>query len=602
MAESNYWQRWARSRLSRRRFLGGAATLGAGALAYTLVGCREARPSATPAAQETPAGPPRGGIVRAVLLGGNVFDSVDVHRAFGDPTSWLSNYVLNKIVRYKNPDTGELEGDLAERWEVIDGANYVFHIRQDVFWQQTPITNGRQLTAEDIRWHIERQKAGRLSDGSQASFRHQSFYQQVARVETPDQFTVRITLQQPRGTFLDRLANYFSTVPNRETMERFERNHTVITEEAMPATGAFMLRRWRSGEEIRAERNPRYFRKDFPYVDGWIYPTGLFEDPNAWRIAFEQKQVDYFYSSDPNLPKSIIESKPGQMYEVLTGVGNTVFMHLNMNQQFKDVRLVRALNMAFDRRQAIQVFHLGLGQVSGPVTWLQEGFAIPGADLVKLPGYRTDREAEKREARQLWQAGGGPALGEVDIKIPRTWLARWPDTPQIIPRMLNEALGVTQFKSTPTDYNEEIIPNLANGKFPNWFGWTSQVNSPDPRNDLFNNFHTKGSTNFQKVSNPELDRLLEEARQTVDQKKAVQLVRRIQEIILENGQYGNVILYNYISPTARWNFLRGLLKEEAAPGKSATGYNIYVGHRTATDIWINTKDPTYQGRPPATVN
>jgi len=224
MAESNYWQRWAKNRLSRRRFLATAATAGAGALAYTMVGCRESRPSATPAAQETPTGPTRGGIVRTVLLGGNVFDSVDVHRAFGDPTSWLSNYVLNKIVRYKNPDTGEIEGDLAERWEIIDGANYVFHIRRNVFWQDTPITGGRQLTADDIRWHIERQREGKLSDGSQASFRHQSFYQQVVRVETPDQFTVRVTLQQPRGTFLDRLANYFSTVPNREAMERFEKN------------------------------------------------------------------------------------------------------------------------------------------------------------------------------------------------------------------------------------------------------------------------------------------------------------------------------------------------------------------------------------------
>ncbi|MCS7276370.1 MAG: ABC transporter substrate-binding protein [Dehalococcoidia bacterium] len=596
MADSNYWQRWSQSRLTRRRFLAGAATLGAGALAYTMVGCRESRPSGTPAAQETPAGPTRGGVVRAVLLGGNVFDSVDVHRAFGDPTSWLSNYVLNKIVRYKNPDTGEIEGDLAERFEIIDGANYVFHIRRDVYWQDTPITGGRQLTAEDIRWHIERQKAGRLSDGSQASFRHQSFYQQVVRVETPDQFTVRVTLQNPRGTFLDRLANYFSTVPNREATERFEKNHTVITEEAMPATGAFILRRWRSGEEIRFERNPKYFRQGRPYVDGWIYPTGLFEDTNAWRIAFEQKQVDTFYSSDPNLPKSIIDSRPGQMYEVLTGVGNTVFMHLNMNQQFKDVRLVKALHMAFDRRAAIQAFHQGLGQVSGPVPWLQEGFAIPPGDLANLDGYRTNRDEDIRNARQLWQAAGGPALGEINIKVPDTWLAVWPDTVQIIPNMLNQALGVNQFRSTRTSYNEEIIPNLFNGQFPNWFGWTSQVTGPDPRETLFSVFHPSGSQNFQKVNNPELTRLLEAAIAETDYRRAVDLVRQIQRILIDNGQYGNVVLYNYILRTAVWNYFRGALKQPPRPGEPALGYNIFAGHLTADEMWLNSNDPTFQGR------
>lgn len=610
MRAGGYRSRGTGQGVNRRRFLGAGLTLtGTAAFLAACGGKKEeakapaAAPGATTQVAAATAAPTpeitRGGVLRGV--GPQVYDSVDPHRAFGDPTSWLLNQVQSKLVWYKNPDTGEIEPDVAQSYEALDAATYVFRLRQGVKWHNKPPANGREFVADDVRWHIERQATQKLADGSESPMRHSAFYKTITKIETPDKYTVRLTLSEPNGTFLDRLAAYFSTIPNREAMEKFEKDHRTLHEDAAIGTGPYILVEWRAGKNVVMKRNPDYFRKDVPITDGQIW-TILFEDPNAQRAAFEQKQLDSWSAPDPSVTQAVIKANPGVMYEVLSGVANTVFLHLNMNQQFKDVRLVKALNMAFDRRQAIQVFHLGLGQVSGPVTWLQEGFAIPGADLVKLPGYRTDREAEKREARQLWQAGGGPALGEVDIKIPRTWLARWPDTPQIIPRMLNEALGVTQFKSTPTDYNEEIIPNLANGKFPNWFGWTSQVNSPDPRNDLYNNFHTKGSTNFQKVSNPELDRLLEEARQTVDQKKAVQVVRRIQEILLENGQYGNVVLYNYISPTARWNYLRGLLKEEPAPGKSATGYNIYVGHRTATDLWINTKDPTYQGRPPATVN
>src|SRR3970282_801026 len=115
----------------------------------------------------------------------------------------------------------------------------------------------------------------------------------------------------------------------------------------------------------------------------------------------------------------------------LSGAANTVFLHLNMNDQFKDIRLVKAMNMAVDRRLMIQTFHQSLGQVSGPVTWLQEGFAVKPDDLIKYPGYRTDRATEIKEARAPWEAGGAPALGEVDVKSVDTWLAPWPATSKV---------------------------------------------------------------------------------------------------------------------------------------------------------------------------
>lgn len=619
--QDNYWLRTPQlSRFSRRGFVRGAVLGGAGLAGAALIGCggddddgdeaaataaattaattaSGTTAAATAAPTEAPTGGIKtGGVVRGVLLGGNVFDSVDVHRAFGDPTSWLSNYVLNKVVRYSNPDTGEIEGDLAESFETEDAQTYTFKIRQDVNWQDTALTGGRQLTSDDIRWHWERQASGLLADGEESPFRHQSFYSTIENIETPDDFTVVATLNAPNGTFLDRLASYFSTVPNRETTEKFEADHRTLTEEAMPATGPYTLKSWRSGEEIVFVKNPGNFRQGEPHLDGWIYPI-LFEDPNAHRVAFEQKQVDRFSSPDPSLTKAIIEANAGEMSEVLTGVANTVFMHLNMNQQFKDVRLVRAMNLVFDRRAMIQTFHQGLGQVSGPVTWLQEGFALTPDELVTSDGYRVDRDADIKTARDLWAAANGDALGEVDIKIPDTWLGPWPDTTQVIPEMLNTAMGVTQFKSTRTTYNEEIIPNLANGTFPNWVAWTSQVSSPDPRASLHSTNHSTGSGNFQGINNPDLDPLLENALLTADYEEAVDLTRQAQRILLENGQYGNVVLYNYISRSAHWNYMHGLPKVEAMDGAPGQGYNIFAGHLAAGRWWLDPDDSSYQGRP-----
>jgi len=612
MTEGAGYRGSTRGRFTRRGFVRGAMVGGAGLAGMALIGCRsQEKPAATPvpakgatpapkAAAQPSGEPAKGGISRGVFLGGNVFDSTDVHRAFGDPTSWLSNYVLNKVVRYKNPDTGEIEGDLAESWEAPDAATYTFKVRKDAKWQDTSLTKARQVDATDVKWHWERQAAGKLADGSDTPFRHSSFYKTIVKIDQPDQFTIRATLDKPNGTFLDRLAAYFSTVPNRETTVKFEVDHRTVTEDAMPASGAYTLKVWRSGEPIKFQKNANNFRKGEPNLDGWVYPM-LFEDPNAHRVAFEQKQVDAFSSPDPSLTKAIIEANKGQMWEVLTGVANTVFMHLNMNEQFKDVRLVRAMNLAFNRRAMIQTFHQGLGQVSGPVTWLQEGYALTPDELTKMDGYRVGRDEELKKARDLWTAANGAALGEIQIKIPDTWLALWTDTTQVIPEMFNKGLGVTQFKSSRTTYNEEIIPNLANGKFPNWFGWTSQVSGPDPRAGLHTGNHSKGSTNFQKINNPELDSLLDKAMLTVDLKEAVDLNRKAQRLLLENGHYGNVVLYNYISRSAGWNYFKQNWKVAPATGTPGQGYNIFGGHLAPKNVWIDQNDPSFKGRPTVTL-
>ena len=606
MSQDNYWLRRAQSgTVTRRRFVGGAAAAGVGAASLGLVGCGDddstttptkaaggASPAASASAAPAAAGAVDGGVYQAIWLGGSQFDSTDVHRNFRDETSWLSNQILNKIVRYSNPDKGEIEGDLAERWETPDAQTYTMSLRKDVKWQDTPLTKGRGLTAQDIKWHVERQAAGLLVNGTAVPFRQQSIYTGI-KVETPDDYTVKLTLPKPNGTFLFRLSSYFSTVPNRETTEKFEGSHNTVSEEAMPATGAFTLRQWQANKDLHVKKNPLNFRKGEPHYDGMILPIGLFADPAAARLAFEQKQIDAWAAPDASLTKSIIDANKSNMYEVLTGVGNTVYLSLNMNTQFKDVRLVRAMNMAVDRRLMIQTFHQGLGQVSGPVTWLQEGFAIKPDDLIKLPGYRVDRALEIKEARDLWVAGGGPALGEVDIRFVDIWAANWPDTSQVLVKMFNDAFGTTQFKSTKATYNDDIIPNLSNGKFPNWMAWTSQVNSPDPRADLRATFNSQSTTNFNKVNNPQLDKLTDDALQASDNSKAVALALDAQKIIMENGQFGNIVLYNYISRSAAWNYSHGNLKAAPSAGKAGVGWNIFAGHLTAKNSYIDPKDPSY---------
>lgn len=614
----NYWtRRLGSQRLARRRFIAATGGSAAGLAGFALVGCGDddddnggggTTPGTTPSPGATSATSPTaaataataGGVARGVFFGAGDFDNVDLHRVRANPTLWISNYVLNKVIRHKNPDTGEIEGDLAETWEPIDAANYVFHIRKDVKWQNTPETNGRGLTAEDIQWHWERQKEGKLSDGSAGDFARGSFYKQLANIDVVDDYTIKLTLDKPNATFLDSIASFTAAVPNREaTIKYGEGDSKTRTELAMPATGAYTLKQWRADQEIILQKNPGNFRKGEPLLDGMIVPQ-LFGDPAAHRLAFEQKQVDSWSGPDNDTTKSVIDAHKGAMWESLTGVANTVYLGLNMNQQFKDVRLVRAVNLALDRRSLIQSFHQGLGQVSGPVTWLQEGFALPTDELVQQDGFRVDRDADNKKARDLWAEADGAALGEINIAVIQDWLNVFPDTITILPDMLNKALGVTQFVSRRGSY-EDVTANLANGTFPNWFAWTSAVSGPDPRQGLRSGFHSTSSTNYQKVNNPELDKLLDQALQETDYAKAVELTRQAQRILVENASFGNINAYNYIYRSGGWNYFHSLFKTPPSGTTPGEGYNIFAGHLAPGVVNIDAKDPTFSGRPPATI-
>jgi len=96
---------------------------------------------------------------------------------------------------------------------------------------------------------------------------------------------------------------------------------------------------------------------------------------------------------------------------------------------------------------------------------------------------------------------------------------------------------------------------------------------------------------------PDLDPLLDAALLTADYDEGVDLTRQAQRILLDNGQYGNVVLYNYISRSARWNYFQGSAKVEPMDGTPGEGYNIFAGHLAPGRWWLNQDDPSFADRP-----
>ena len=187
MSENNYWLRRAASgRVTRRRFVGGAAATGLGAAALGIVGCGDddddnGTPTSTATSSGSPAGgsptasatgtgtaaaaAQKGGVLKAVSAN-NTWDTFDVDRSRFSPVAWLYGLTNLGIVQWKSYANAELEGAFASKWQQPDQNTLILTLRDNLFWHNKPPVNGRAATADDMAAFIMRNKNSKTLDGA----------------------------------------------------------------------------------------------------------------------------------------------------------------------------------------------------------------------------------------------------------------------------------------------------------------------------------------------------------------------------------------------------------------------------------------------------
>src|SRR5882762_5607706 len=249
--------------LSRRHLLQlGGAAMAAHALVPEVV-----------AAQETPR---RGGVFR--LRGEEPTSGLDPHLVVNHHRIATNlSFTHSRLVKVKAgpsvvPGTQPLEPDLAESWSQPNDRTYVFKLRKGVRWHPKPPVNGRELTAEDVKYTYDRflQLKGNPN---------RSTLSPVERIDVLDRSTVKFTLTEPFGWFLDYLANTVTWIVPREAVEHFG---DLRRAEACIGTGPWILERYEPNTRLTFVRHKDYFIHGLPYADG--VEVAVDEDPSS-RLA-----------------------------------------------------------------------------------------------------------------------------------------------------------------------------------------------------------------------------------------------------------------------------------------------------------------------------
>lgn len=461
--------------------------------------------------------------------------SLDPHQISG---TWENDVVgdLFEGLVTEGP-AAEVVPGVATAWETSDdGLTWTFHLRDDARW-----SDGEPVTAEDFVFAWRRI----LDPATAASYAYLLYPVENAEaintgeadpetlgIRALDDHTLEVSLETPTPYFLDQLKHFTAYPLPRHVLEAY--GNDWVRENRLVSNGPFRLDEWRSQNRITASKNEHFHDADTVALDEVIYYP--IEDSNSALNRFRGGEID------------ISRNFPSQQYEWLqenlpdatrvTPFLGTYYMVLNAREGHptEDVRVREALNLA-TRRAVISDNILNIGTVPA-FGMVPEGTSH--YELQQMPGHDMSPDERMARARELLaEAGYGP---DNPLELTATY-----NTDDDHRRVMIALGAMWQPLGVELELrNAEVAVHYANlrkGDFDvGRAGWIGDYN--DAQNFL-SLFETGVPNNYGGWSDPEFDRLMDQATHLQDMDARAEVLQRAERLMLE--QYAAIPIYYYVS-------------------------------------------------------
>jgi peptide/nickel transport system substrate-binding protein len=288
-------------------------------------------------------------------------------------------------------------GDLAESWTISkDGLTYTFKLRKGVKFH-----DGAEMTSKDVKASYDKiikPPAGVKSLRKEA-------YSSVVSVDAPDPHTVVFKLKWPESSFLLNLASPWNWIYRAELLAKDPHWY----ETHVDGTGPFKFVEHVKGSHWVGKKNPDYWDKGKPYLDGY---RAIFIKSSSAQVAAirGERAMIQFRGFTPADRESLVSALGPKVtvQESPWDCALMVAMH-HEKKPFNDKRVRRALTLALDRWEASKT--LSKIAIVRDVAGIQvpgTPWATPPEELAKLAGYGHDINAARAEARRLLKEAGVP--------------------------------------------------------------------------------------------------------------------------------------------------------------------------------------------------
>jgi peptide/nickel transport system substrate-binding protein len=463
--------------------------------------------------------PRRGGVLLAVI--GADPPSLDPHQESTFANIELVAPLYSTLLQLDPYHYPKIIGDLATEWKIApDGLTYTFKIRQGVRFH-----DGSPLTATDVKATYDKIV---FPPPGVASIRKNA-YTAVERVEAPDPSTVVFKLKFPSASLLSNLASPWNVILPKKYLDK-DPNYFKTN---VVGSGPFKFKNYTRGSTFEGERNPDYFIKDRPYLDGYKFFISPETSVRAAAIRSGRAYIEF-----RDLPNAEVESIKKQLGDKIVVqetpmTGQWGLAINNTAKPFNDVRVRKAISLGIDRYTMGRVLYplTGLKYVGGLMRPGSE-WGMPEAELQKLPGFGKDIEKNRAEARRLLAEAGYPnglkvVLKNRNVKLPYQDFAVF---------LIQEwrKIGI-EAEHRPLETAAWFNDGQTTGNFELMVAPTVEF-MDDP--DQFLGRYATGSTqNWGRFSDPRIDDLFSRQARALDTQERKKLINEMEKIVLENAYF-----------------------------------------------------------------
>lgn len=407
--------------------------------------------------------------------------------------------------------------DLAESWNVSgDGLIWTFKLKPGVTF-----SDGSPLTAADVKFTYDRI----MSPPKGVRSAYAGLWKGVQSIDAPDDRTVEIRLAQPKAFLLPLVTWNSSLITPRRVLEADQQ----ALKQKTVGTGPFILKDWKKSVSFTFEKNPNYFKKGLPYLDG--IQSIVIPDSSTQFAALRTGKVHMSGYGSRGLSTTEAtqlkkEVPDAQVWRYGCGCLGRLLFNVQ-KKPLNDVRVRQAAALVLDGKLAIDLAYEGVGAVGGFIP-VESYWSLPKDELQRAwPVVRGPTADEIARAKKL--------MADAGYKDGVTTTYMQSSTPTYEEQMLaiKKQLELIGFKVNaivrqyPAQFNEA----LAAGAF-EVTGQPTVASVLDP--DVYLGMYvTSDPQNFGNFSDAQVDDLYKRQSQTVDREQRRQLVWQLQRRLME---------------------------------------------------------------------
>ena len=302
-----------------------------------------------------------------------------------------------------------------------DGKTYTFKIVTGVTFQ-----DGSPLTAADVAasWNeITFPGEGVLSA------RGSNYRALIDKIEAADATTIVFRLKFATSAFLPAIADPFAFIYEKAILDDPSRGPHWYEKNVM-GSGPFNFVSYDVGQSIKGVRNPNYYHKGLPYLDGF---TGIYAPKEATRVAAirsDQAAIE-FRGLPPSARDELLKDLNNQIavQESVWNCGSEVMFN-HKQKPFDDPRVRRALSLALDRwGGAPALSKIAIVKAVGGIVFPGSPLAATDDELKQMAGFWPDIEKSRAEAKRLLHEAGADNLTfellNRDVDQPYKYIGIW---------------------------------------------------------------------------------------------------------------------------------------------------------------------------------